>query len=172
MISKYLGNIGLLFVVFLILNLSGCFYSFTGASVPSHLHTIAIPVVDDRSGSAEAGLSESFTSALTQKFINDNTLQLAGIANADAVIESTILSFSDVPSVITSGEQITQNKITITVRSVFRDRVLKKVVFDRQFSNNSLYNINDNVFSNRQDAIKAAIDLVSEDILIATVSNW
>ena len=45
----------LLFSTGLLLNFSCCSYSFTGASVPQHLKTIAIPVAEDRSPAAIPG---------------------------------------------------------------------------------------------------------------------
>lgn len=179
--GRNLPVICLLFVVIVILNFSGCFYSFTGASVPSHLQTVAIPVIEDRSGRAEAGLSESLTSTLIQKFVDDNTLQISERVNADALVENTIVSFDDNPSVIssgpqqgtqTSGEQISTKRITITVRTVFRDLIQKRIIFDRRFSNFSDYSTVGDVFNNRREAIQKAVDLVTEDILIGTVSNW
>lgn len=161
----------LLFVVSVMLNFYGCFYSFTGASVPAHMHTIAIPVVEDRSGSAEAGLSESFTSTLIRKFIDDNTLQVTEKANADAIVENTIVSLNDTPEVITSGEVISNRKVSISVRTVFKDMITKKIVFEKQFSNFGVYST-DNYVANRQAAIKTAIDKITDDILIGTVSNW
>lgn len=171
MISRYFGAFLLLFVVSVMLNFYGCFYSFTGASVPSHMQTVAIPIVEDRSGSAEAGLSESFTSILIRKFIDDNTLQVSERANADGVVENTIVSLSDNPVVITPGEVIANRRITIAVRTVFRDLVTRKVVFDRQFSNYGDYSTDD-YYTNRQTAIQTAIDRITDDILIGTVSNW
>lgn len=172
MIFKLFRLFILLFVVSVMLNFYGCFYSFTGASVPAHMHTIAVPVVEDRSGSAEAGLSESFTSTLIRKFIDDNTLQVAEKANADAIVENTIVTLSDNPVVITSNEVISNRRITISVRTVFRDLVAKKIVFDRQFSNYGDYSTENNYYTNRQAAIKTAIDRITDDILIGTVSNW
>ena len=64
--------LNLLFVVLIAINFTACCaYSFTGASVPEHLKTIAIPIADDRSGSGEPGLREDLTQTLIEKFIND-----------------------------------------------------------------------------------------------------
>ena len=63
--------------VLLALFFSGCAYSFTGASVPPHLKTIAIPLVDDQSGLGEPGLREKFTTELIQLFTSDNSLEVA-----------------------------------------------------------------------------------------------
>ena len=55
----------LLFISFSLSNIRCCIYSFTGAAVPTHLKTIAVPVADDRSGAGEPGLRELLTNQLT-----------------------------------------------------------------------------------------------------------
>lgn len=162
----------LLFMITGITNFTGCcVYSFTGASVPKHIKSIAVPVAQDRSGSGEPGLSEMLTNQLTQKFIDDNTLQVTSKANANSVIECTITSLSDAPAVVTAGEKVSQRRITITVQAVYRDLVKHKIIFDKSFSNYGDYNAADGL-SGRKDAIGTAIDRITEDILLDTVSGW
>ena len=81
-----------------VINFNGCCgYSFTGASVPQHLKTIAIPIAEDRSGSGEPGLRELFTEKLTNyNFIEDNALEVAERTNANAVVECSIVSYHPV----------------------------------------------------------------------------
>ena len=47
---RFRGAAGVVVAAVLASGLAGCAYSFTGASVPAHLKTIAIPLVDDQSG--------------------------------------------------------------------------------------------------------------------------
>jgi hypothetical protein len=102
-----LAILNLLFVVLFAINFTSCCaYSFTGASVPEHLKTIAIPIADDRSGSGEPGLRENLTQKLIQKFIDDNTLQVAERTSANALLECTIISLSDAPAIVSAGENI------------------------------------------------------------------
>ena len=149
----------------------GCPYSFSGSSVPPHLKTIAVPYSDDKSGSGEAGLRETFTQKLTQKFIDDNSLRVTERNTADAILETTITSVNDAPSVITSGTTVSTRRITITVNAVFRDMVKKKVVFEKQFSNFGEYS--GSLGRDARDAaIKKALDNITEDILLDTISGW
>lgn len=156
----------------IIFMLSGCSYSFTGSSVPAHLHTIAIPIFKDRSGSGEPNLASLFTNQLIQKFIDDNTLQIANKMNADAVAQGTILSLSDMPAIVSKGENVSSRRIKITVRVLYRDLVKRKTVFDRNFSNYADYNNNGIIVDAREKAIKSAINKITDDILLAIVSNW
>lgn len=167
--------INLLFIVFLLLTLSCCSYTFTGASVPEHLESIAIPVFDDRSGSAEPGLEQIFTDLLIRKFIDDNTLQVRNKQNANAVLECAITSLVDAPSAVTgsnTGEGISKRKITISVKVVYRDYVLRKIVWDKTFSNYGEYENEGDLQTVRTEAIETAADKIAEDIMLAVVSNW
>jgi hypothetical protein len=167
-----LSVLNLFFAGLITVNLSGCCaYSFTGASVPPHLKTVAIPIADDRSGSGEPGLRENLTQTLIQKFIDDNTLQVAERTTANALIECTILSLNDAPAIVAAGENIQTRRITLGVKVIVRDLVKKQTLIDKTFSNYGDYSPED-IVQGRSDAIVSAINKISEDILLATVSGW
>jgi len=150
---------------------SCCFYSFTGASVPPHLKSIAIPIADDRSGAAESGLREMLTQKLIQKFIDDNSLQIVDRVNANSILETTIVSFNDAPAIVTAGENITSRRITIGIKASYRDLVKKILVFDKVYTNYANYPSSGSL-SDKNKAIEEIIDKTTEDILLETVSGW
>ena len=153
------------------LSVSGCPYSFTGASVPKHLKTVAIPLVDDQSGFGEPGLRERFTTELTNLFISDNSLDVADRINADAMLEGAITAVTDAPSVVQQGEQVSKRRITVSVKFVFHDMKLRKKVWDKTFSNWGDYDSGGGL-SQRQSGLQEAIKKITEDILLETVSGW
>jgi hypothetical protein len=161
----------LLFVTGILINFGCGAYSFTGASVPSHLKTIAIPVAEDKSPAAIPGLRESLTDNLIQKFINDNSLQVTDRSKADAVLECVITSVIDAPSIVSAGEQITSRRITINVNVIYKDLVKRKTIFENNFSNYGDY-VPGAATNERDNAIADAVDKISEDILLAVVSGW
>lgn len=169
---SFLTPIICLFITVQVFNFNGCcIYSFTGASVPEHLKTIAIPIADDRSGGGEPGLREKLTEVLTQKFIDDNTLQVTDKSSANAVLECTVVSLSDAPSIVTAGEQIATRRITIAVSVANKDLVKRKTIFEKTFSNYGDYPSGGSIDS-RQSAIDEAIEKITQDILLDTVSGW
>jgi len=170
--NNFLPIILCLFITLVVLNFNGCcIYSFTGASVPEHLKTIAIPIADDRSGGAEPGLREKITEVLTQKFIDDNTLQVSDKSNANAILECTIVSLADAPAIVSAGEQITTRRVTISVLVVEKDLVKRKTIFEKTFSNYGDYPSGGSIDS-RKNAIGEAIEKITQDILLDTVSGW
>ena len=167
-----LKSLRILFVIGALINFSACNYSFTGASVPSYLKSISIPIFSDRSGSGEFDLSDKLTKQVVQRFIEDNTLSVSDRLNSDALLEGTVVSFNDSPSVVSGGENVTTRRITLTVKVVYKDLVKKKTVFERNFSNYGDYASTSDITSARKTAIDAAIEKISEDILLGVVSNW
>lgn len=160
-----------LFITALLSIFDGCgVYSFTGSSVPSHLKTIAIPIAEDKSGSGEPGLRENLTNSLVQDFIDDNSLQVSNKNEANSILECTITSLSDAPNIVSAGEQVTSRLITVKVSAVYKDLVKHKTVFQKTFSESSDYPSSSN--STRTDAIKDALNKLSEDILLDVVSGW
>ncbi len=152
----------------------GCPYSFTGASVPAHLKTIAIPLADDQSGFGEPGLREQLTTELTNLFVSDNTLEVADKSKADAILEGTILSVTDAPSVVQTGAQqaqVSKRRITVTVKYSFQDMKLRRTVWEKNFSEWGDYDSGGGL-SQRQAGLAGALSKVSEDVLLETVSGW
>jgi hypothetical protein len=155
-----------------ITSVAGCAYSFTGASVPSHLKTIAIPLVDDQSGFGEPGLREYFTNQLTNLFITDNSLEVADRTRADSILEGVVTGVSDAPSVVQQGEQVSKRRVTVTARFTFQDMKLRKKVWEKTFSNWGDYDSGGGGASQRQVGEQEAIRKLTEDVLLETVSGW
>jgi hypothetical protein len=150
---------------------AGCVYSFTGASVPSNLKTVAVPLVDDQSGFGEPGLRESFTTQLIQLFTNDNSLEVTDRGTADSILEGAIMSIIDAPAVVSQGEQVTRRRITVTARFVFQDTKKRKKLWDKNLSNWGEYDSGGGL-SQRQTGLQDALRKISEDVLLETVSGW
>jgi len=161
----------LLFLILALINFGCGTYSFTGASVPAHLKTIAIPVAEDKSPAAIPGLRELLTENIIQNFINDNSLQVTERTRADAILECVITSITDAPAIVSAGEQITSRRLTINVKVIYKDLVQRKTIFENNFNNHGDY-VPGQADNNRDAAIRTAVDKISEDILLAVVSGW
>lgn len=162
---------GVVLVIGTLVAFAGCLYSFTGASVPKHLKTVAIPLVDDQSGFGEARLRENFTTALTNLFIRDNSLEVADRNTADAMLEGVITSVVDAPAVVGQGERVTKRQITVSARYAFQDFKLNKKVWEKTFSEWGQYESGGSP-SQRDVGLQEAIRKITENILLDTVSNW
>jgi len=168
-VRQYSGT--LIAVWALSLAVAGCVYSFTGASVPAHLKTVAIPLVDDQSGFGEPGLREKFTAEIVQQFTSDNSLEVSDRNTSDSILEGAILSISDAPAVVSQGEQVTRRRLTLTARFAFQDKKLRKKAWEKTFSNWGEYDSGGGL-SQRQVGLQDAMKKIAEDVLLETVSGW
>jgi hypothetical protein len=162
-------------LVLLVVLLNGC-YSFTGSSIPSHLHTIGIPLVQDNSGYGQAEVRQDLTNLLVEKFTRDGSLQVRDRAISDAILEVTVTTISDQNAAVsqgtpTSGEQLTNKRLTISVEATYRDMKKQKVIWERSFQQSSDYPVA-NGLAALQTAIKNAEDKLSDDLLLGVISNW
>ncbi|NUM61832.1 MAG: hypothetical protein HUU44_06745 [Ignavibacteriaceae bacterium] len=144
----------LLFGISAVINFGCGSYSFTGASVPAHLKTIAIPIAEDKSPAAIPGLRELLTDDLIQKFISDNSLQVTERSTANATLEC-----------------VASRRLTIIVKVVYKDLIQRKTIFESTFTNHGDY-VPGEATNERENAVAIAVDKISEDILLAVVSGW
>lgn len=149
-------------------SISGC-YSFTGASVPPHLKTVAIPLFEDVSGFGEPGLREKFTQQVLELFRSDGNLEIGERLTANSIVEGAIIQVTDAPSVIGGNDIVRTRRVTITVRASFTDMTLRKKVWEKDFSNWGEYTQGQQT---RDVALTDAVNKVAEEILLETVSGW
>ncbi len=149
----------------------GC-YSFTGAALPPHIKTIAIPIFNDESRSGVPNLRERLTQELTQRVQTQSPLIIEqSRTQAHSIIEAVVTAYSDVPSVIGGQtERATQNRITIRVSATYRDLVKKKILFKQDFNGVQDYPIGN--FQAQQQAIARAITTIADDMLNRILSGW
>jgi Lipopolysaccharide-assembly len=161
----------LLFTFCSLLPLAGCSVSFKGGSVPAHLKTIAIPIVEDQSGFGDAMLASTFTQQLTARFVSDNSLRLTDKNSADSELDGVILQVSDTPSILQGVETVTARRITIQVHVTFQDSKLRKKIWDKTFSDWGDY-ASGSTLTKREDGIQIALQKLEDDILNETVAGW
>jgi hypothetical protein len=156
-------------LLFLCLVLMGCgVYSFKGA-LPSHIQTVAIPLFDDRT--AYPGVRENLTNNIIEAFISDNTLTVVDERKADVLLTGTISSINQTASTVTSGETVSEYKVTVSVKAKAEDLKTSKVLFDRSFSQFGLMP-SDGGQDDFDAAVEEAVQLITEDILNTTLSGW
>jgi len=158
-------------ILLLAVGAGGCSYSFRGGTVPPHLRSVAIPVLNDVSGYGDPSLRERFTQELTNAFITDASLELADRGTADAVLDGTIVEIRDAPNVLQGGEQVAQRRITVRVRVSFNDLKLRKEMWQKEFTSFGDYPSGGGL-TQRQEGINEAIRKLTEDILNETVAGW
>ncbi len=152
--------------------LGGCAYSFTGASVPAHWKSIAIPLFDDESNFGQPSLREDLTNMLIQKFQQDNTLQLAARQSANVELRGVIISIiADQPIAVAQGAQASKLQVSLKTRVKLIDHVTNKEVWSKDFTATGDYPAASGQ-SGREQGLLQAMENMTDDLLLETVSAW
>lgn len=160
----------------LVLILSGCaYYSFTGATIPSHLSTIAIPLVEDATISTVTTMDEEMTALLVDRFVGQTRLSLQpDETQADVVLRARIERYMNQPASVGGQERATLNRVTISVSVEYVDRTKDETLFTRSFSSFEEYNPVDpeRGLAAEEDAVLAILEQIADDVFTAATSNW
>ena len=164
----------LLFLLLIGTVLNGCFrYSFTGTSIPSEVESIYIPFFANQSTSGVGNLSERLNEALINRFVSQTRLQLANTRGAaDAVLEGSIVSYTNEPFSITGEEQTSENEVTIRVRATYAYNDRDEPEWTSTFSGSATYDINQNPIEGETIAAEEALTQVANNIFNDAVSDW
>jgi hypothetical protein len=150
----------------------GCaYYSFTGATIPEHLATVAIPLVEDNTVSTVTGLDDELTRLLVDRFVRQTRLGLqTNESGADALLEVIITRYVNQPTSVSGQEQATRNRVTITAQVSYRDQVKDAELVARTFSAFEEYDPLDP--TQEETAAYAALEKIADDVFTAATSNW
>jgi hypothetical protein len=149
--------------------LAGC-YSFTGGSVPEHLKTLYIAPVNDKSGFGNPQYRNELMLELTDKFRSDNSFEIVE-RNGDAKLFVTIVSINEEITAVSPGELADEKKVTVVCSAEYYDAVENKTLMEKNFESFDVYKISRGQ-TGREEAVLSALDVVSDEILLAVVSGW
>lgn len=165
---------GILAVLLIAFVLSGCFrYSFTGTSIPDDVNSVYIPFFADQSSGGIGNLSDQLNTALVNRFINQTRLQLSNSrADADAVLEGSIVSYANEPFSVTGGGQSSLNEVSISVRATFQYTDNEQAEWSSTFNGSDTYDTNENPIEGETNAAVEALNQVADNMFNDAVSGW
>ena len=149
------------------------YYSFTGATIPEHLRTVAVPLVEDHSTSSLSNLGDELTRLFVDRFVGQTRLSLEpSTTDADAVLTAEIQRYMNQPAAVGGEAVATLNRITITVLVTYYDQVNEQQIFERSFSASDEYNPTAEGLAGEETAAASALENIADDVFTAATSNW
>jgi len=150
---------------------SGCSYSFTGASISPAVKSISVSYLPNNSPLVQPTLSRKLTETIRDKFTSQSNLSLVG-ANGDLNVEGEITGYSTEPVAITGDQQAALQRLKITVNIRFTNKLEPKQDFETSFSRFQDYDAKRRL-SDVEDALIDLInDELAQDIFNKAVVNW
>jgi hypothetical protein len=168
---RYAGLL-MLFVIMLCGNACKVNYSFTGASIPADVKTISIQYFPSAAPLAPPTLSQHFTEALREIFINQTSLGVLQ-RNGDMNLEGTITNYLTTPMAIQSGnDAAAYNQLSITVSVKFTNNKDEKQNYEQSFTSYATYPSTKNLSAVETELIDEINKKLVQDIFNRSVSNW
>ena len=167
-LSRYIAG------VLLMVLLSGCaYYSFTGATLPSHLDTVSLPLAEDNTTSPINTLDEDLTRLLNDRFVGQTRLNLeTNESNADAVLDTRITQYENRPSGVGGDGSAGNNRVSITVSAVYFDQVEDEELVNETFSSSEEYSPAEDGPDGEEAAALAVLEDIATDIFSSATSDW
>ena len=171
--------------------ISSCSYYSLAGSIPPHINSIAIPIVENQT--AEFGMSESVTENILIKFNGENILRVTDEESAASVLTGTITRITDAPYTFTKQEAVTEYRFTVHMNIEWFDKKNEKVLLKKNFSGWGAYGLSgdissdgidndgdglidsedDNEFGDpREFATSVAVNKIAEDVLNEIMTSW
>lgn len=159
---------------FCLFTLSSC-YSFTGSSLSPETKTILIKNFPNNSALVNPNLSQDFTMALQNMFLQRTSLKGTN-ENPDILIEGYISDYSITPSTISanqnSGIPAAQNKLTISVNVNYENKIEPQKNFNKTFSGEATFSSDLSINEIETSQVRIANERIINQIFNEIVANW
>jgi len=160
---------GLLFFLLL-----GCTLqvSFTGGSVNPNAKTVYVATFPNNASLINPNLSLTFTTGLKDRIQSQTPLTIVDTKIADYSFEGAITNYSISPIAIQGNEIAAMNRLTISVRVVFKNKFEENLNFEQSFSRYSDYSSNQNFSNIETGLMQEIVTALTEDIFNKAFVNW
>lgn len=164
--SRFLFLVAVTFVAGL---LTGC-YSFTASTLPSHIKTVQIHEVEDKT--LDPVLANNIHTAVVDMFKkNAGGVRLVN-ENANADFEMTLLSYTNKPENYNSNSDVETYRVTIRVSVKFYDNVKDRIIYEsKSLSADGTYDIQKNESEDRHGQARA-IEKMQDLIVSNALAKW
>ncbi|MGL4363838.1 MAG: LptE family protein [Bacteroidales bacterium] len=146
-------------------------YSFSGASISPDAKTFSVQHFSNLAPLVNPTLSPNFTEALKMKFLTGTRLHQVDY-DGDFAFEGQITGYGVVPQAITAGEIAAQNRLTISVRVKFVNKIDAAQSFDKSFSQFEDYDSQRSLAEVEPELVDIVVEKLMEDIFNAAATNW
>jgi hypothetical protein len=156
---------------FLILASCRVNYGFTGTSIDPEIKSVSIAYFDNFAPLAKPTLSQVFTEALKDRFLQQTNLSLVK-EQGEIQFSGKITDYQTRPINIQSNETAALNRLTITVEVEFVNSKNDEKNFKQLFSRYEDYESSQNLSEVEDQLIELINEQLIQDIFNKAVSDW
>ena len=146
-------------------------YSFTGASIPPGAKTIGISTFQNYASTVNPQLSQTLTDQLMQMFSSQTPLSVT-TGEGDLSLSGEIVGYDTRASALSSSDEVSMNRLTITIRVRFVNTIDPDADFEQQFSRYRDYAASQDFSAVESGLMSEIVTELCEDIFNKAVVNW
>ena len=150
-------------------------YSFTGASISPDVKTVFIDFFTNRARVVNPMLSQTFTEAMKDKFVNETGLSMES-QQGDLEFSGEITGYEVRPLSVQQSDQgrdfASMNRLTVTVKVVFTNNKDHEQDFNTTFSAYYDWESTRSLNEVESAAVDVIVEQLVDDIFNKSVANW
>ena len=158
------------FILFVSSVFTSC-YSFKDVSIPAEVKTARIQYIDNKARIVNPQLSQRLTDRLRQKVINQTRLSQTNSDEAHFDISGFISDYYVTTSGI-SGQQAASNRLNVTVRIIFKNRLDEKKNFEADITRNIDFSSSLSLAQAEAQLTDLLVQNLVDEIFNRIFSNW
>lgn len=174
-ITKILSVFAGMLVMVVIVNACKISYSFTGASISPAVKTVFIDFFTNRARVVNPMLSQTFTEAMKDKFVNETGLSMER-EQGDLEFSGEITGYEVRPLSVQQSDQgrdfASMNRLTVTVKVVFTNNKDHEQDFNTTFSAYYDWESTRSLNEVESAAVDVIVEQLIDDIFNKSVANW
>ncbi|HZK93310.1 MAG TPA: LptE family protein [Prolixibacteraceae bacterium] len=174
-IIKILSVFAGILVLAVIVNACKINYSFTGASISPAVKTVFIDFFTNRARVVNPMLSQTFTEAMKDKFVNETGLSLER-EQGDLEFSGEITGYEVRPLSVQQSDAgrdfASMNRLTVTVKVVFTNNKDHEQDFNTTFSAYYDWESTRSLNEVESTAVDVIVEQLIDDIFNKSVANW
>ena len=164
-------NIKILVIISLIFIAQACKINYSMTGAPITAETISIDFFPNKASLVNPALSQNFTDALRDKFVNQTSLELKE-QNAELHLEGEIVSYGTNSVAIQGNETAALNRLSITISVRFTNTTKEEDSFEQSFTGFEDYDANLSFASVEDELITIITERLVQDIFNKALVNW
>ena len=171
-ILRYHLSVQFALAIVLTAGMSACgIYRFKDVSIPPDVKTCRVQYIENRARFVNPQLSPQLTEKLRQKINNQTRLTLIQGDEADYDIRCEISGY-DVTTAGIAQQQAATNRLIVSVKVVFRNKLDEKKNFEATVSRNFDFSANLSLDQAQAQLTSTIIQNVADEVFNKIFSNW
>ena len=146
-------------------------YKFNDTSIAPDVHTVSVYTIENKAMKVNPTLSNTLTVALQDQYRKLTNLEMLE-DGGDLEVSGFITSYDVTPTAVTSQEVAAQNRLTVTVKIIFKNLKHEEEDFEKSFAAYQDYDSTLSLDSVEAQLVDEIVEILVEDIFNATVANW